>query len=159
MWCVLSPPHPWRASGGILPLTKHFLDWLLMSRPSVHRMCSFREDASNPRCLAMVRSLWKKGHTFREIAKMLNIGVVSVNRCLNPDTARSVREAGRRPLTQNRSRGGLRCSSTLSTTERLYPPFPPAPRTSNVHGRTKRLRLLFPHTLHDSAPEFFLSSC
>ena len=68
-----------------------------MSRPSVHRMCSFRGDASNPRCIAMVRSLRKKGHTFREIAKMLNIGVVSVNRCLNPDTARTEREARKAP--------------------------------------------------------------
>ena len=33
-------------------------------------MCSFRGDASNPRCIAMVRSLRKKGHTFREIANI-----------------------------------------------------------------------------------------
>ena len=64
---------------------------------AVQRLCSFRGDASNPKCAVLAKTLRKKGHTLREIAKMLHIAVRSVERCLKPDAAKAEREARKAP--------------------------------------------------------------
>mgnify|MGYP006192307295 CR=1 FL=1 len=97
-------PHPSFPKSAPLPVfccrtrpALHYAACLPLLDMAVQRLCSFRGDASNPKCAVLAKTLRKKGHTLREIAKMLHIAVRSVERCLKPDAAKAEREARKAP--------------------------------------------------------------